>query len=168
MSLKGRLHLFMLIMLVIAATGTALVAWHGFQRQADATAARAGALIMAAALGIRQYTNVHIRPELEPFLDQRFLPQTVPSFSAIESLGGMKERFPDYSYREAALNPTNRRDLAQPWEEVLIRAFQADPLKTESNGRIEIGGKPFHYTAKPIKITDPTCLRCHSTPGGLW
>jgi Protein of unknown function (DUF3365) len=164
MSPQGRLHLFLVIMLFIAALGTGIVSWLGFQRQADATTARTALLLMEAALGIRSYTHVRIRPELEPMLEQRFLPQIVPSFAAIEALAGMKERFPDYTYREAALNPTNRRDLALPWEEVLIRQFQADPLMAEQTGRTNIAGKEVHYTARPIKISDPTCLRCHSTP----
>lgn len=164
MTPRARLNLFVLVMLTLSAVGCATVAWFGFQRQANAATDRAANLLMEAALGIRSYTTVHIQPELNPLLEQRFLPQTVPSFSAIESLASLRERFADYSYREAVLNPTNPRDLAKPWEEAVIRKFQADPLLTESTGTISDSGKDLHFTARPIKITDPSCLRCHSTP----
>jgi two-component system, cell cycle response regulator len=164
MTSRARLNLFVLMMLALALVGSGVVAWVSFQRQAAAATTRSANLLMEAALGIRNYTNIHIQPELNPLLEQRFLPQTVPSFSAIESLGAIRGQFPDYTYREAALNPTNRRDLAKPWEEAIIRKFQADPLLAEATGTLQDNGRELHYAARPIKITDPTCLRCHSTP----
>src|SRR5262249_20185241 len=74
---------------------------------------RAG-LMMQAMLPARDYTTIDMKPILEP-MEQRersFLPQSVPAFAAAENFKFIRTKFPDYNYKEAALNPTNPRNRA--------------------------------------------------------
>jgi protein-histidine pros-kinase len=161
---SGRLHAFIALVFLLAGGITAGVAYLSLMRQAASEVARTSSVVMEAALGVRAYTSAQIKPELDPLLEQRFLPQTVPSFAAMQSVGALKDRHSEYRYREAAFNPTNPRDRARGWEEVLIRQFAADPKLTELSGEVHDGGAALHYAARPIRIVDATCLRCHSTP----
>ena len=52
----------------------------------------------------------------------RFIPHSVPSFAAQTVLRDLEKQFPDYSYKEAALNPTNPADRANTWEADVIQA----------------------------------------------
>jgi protein-histidine pros-kinase len=56
----------------------------------------------------------------------RFLPHSVPSWSAQTVLHQVQKDFPDYSYKEAALNPTNPSDRATPWEADITNVFKRD------------------------------------------
>jgi HAMP domain-containing protein len=120
-------------------------------------------MIMEAALAARSYTNNQIKPLLETQLKYTFLPQSIPHYAAIEQFNEMKKKFPEFSYKEATLNPTNPRDRAVEWEAELVNQFRADPVKTELVGERDMPTGRVLYLAQPIVIKDPACLVCHST-----
>ena len=70
-----------------------------------------------------------IKPLLlkNPDHEINFLPQTVPAFAAITIFTSMRKSIPDYSYREATLNPTNLIDRAEDWEADIVRYFADHP-----------------------------------------
>jgi HAMP domain-containing protein len=113
---------------------------------------------------VRGYTTSRIKPHLDPKLSEVFLPETVPAFAATETINLLRKKYPDYGYKEAALNPTNPRDLAHEWEASIIRRFRDDPAASEVVGeRYGQNGLQW-YVARPIRITNGQCLNCHSTP----
>src|SRR4029079_16842854 len=69
--------------------------------------------------------------------------------------------YPDYSYREAALNPTNPEDRATDWEADIINDFKAHPDKAETTMQRSTPTGEFTVLARPI-VTKPACLECHS------
>ena len=83
-------------------------------------------LIMRSGTAIRGYTQKEIRPLISDQMAVRFLPHSVPSWSAQTVLRQVQKDFPDYSYKEAALNPTNPSDRATPWEADIINVFKRD------------------------------------------
>lgn len=159
---------FNLVLVGIFAVGTAavlLVSRQQFLHDAQEEVTRQSALIMESALAVRGYTTTRIKPHLDPKLADVFLPETVPAFAATETINLLRKKYPDYGYKEAALNPTNPRDLAHEWEAAIIRRFREDPASTEAVGeRYGQNGQPQWYVARPIRITNPQCLNCHSTP----
>ncbi len=120
-------------------------------------------LIMQKALAVRSYTINEIRPLL---IDDRgrFHPQTVPAYSATQTANLVREKRPNYSYKEAVFNPTNPRDKATPVEESIINRFIENPGLTRLVGSEVINGVESLYISYPIRITNPACLTCHSTP----
>jgi len=120
-------------------------------------------MMMEAALAIRGYTVKEIRPLLTLQMKRDFLPQSVPSYAATQNFNSVREMHPEYTYKEAALNPTNPRDHATDWEADIIQAFRNDSEITELSGeRLTPLGKSLYY-ARPIRISNKTCLTCHST-----
>ncbi len=81
-------------------------------------------MMMEAALAIRGYTIKEIRPLLTLQMKRDFLPQSVPSYAATQNFNSVRENHPEYTYKEAALNPTNPRDQATDWEADIIQAFR--------------------------------------------
>lgn len=124
---------------------------------------RNASLMMETALAVRSYTIEEIKPHLDPLLTTVFLPQTVPAYSAIETFGRLQKKYPDFSYREATLNPTNPRDRSVDWETRVINEFRSGQ-STEIIGERRSDNGPSLYIARPIQITNPACLSCHSTP----
>lgn len=123
---------------------------------------------MDAMLSVREYTSKDVNPIVAPLNEGpgSFRPVAVPSYSAqtVFSYLRAKPEYRDYSYREAALNPTNLRDKADAFETSVIEEFRANPSKTVITGERSTPLGSVHYVARPIKIAKESCLVCHSTP----
>jgi protein-histidine pros-kinase len=92
-----------------------------------------------------------------------FLPQTVPAYAATEQFNELRKKHPDYSYKEATLNPTNPRNRAVDWETDLVNQFRNNAEHTEIIGERDTPTGRLLYVARPIQIRDGACLACHST-----
>jgi protein-histidine pros-kinase len=106
-------------------------------------------IMIEAALAVRAYTNTHIKPLLETQLKYTFLPESVPAISANQYFANLRKKFPDYSYKEATLNPTNPVNRATDWEADIIRYFRQSPQQTELIGERETPNGRVLYIAPP-------------------
>jgi HAMP domain-containing protein len=121
-------------------------------------------VLRAQALSIRRYTSEEIQPLLAEHSSVQFLPQTIPSFSAQTAFRNFRGFYPQFFYKEAALNPTNPADLARDWEREVIEKLRANSDLTKDVSFRTIDNRS-HYTATyPLVIKDESCLTCHSTP----
>ena len=120
-------------------------------------------LVMETALATRAYTAGQVGPLLSTQMKYTFLPQSIPAYSAAEVLGGLRKKFPEYSYKEATLNPTNPRNRAVDWETDIVNQFRAAPDRGEIIGERDTPTGRSLYLARPFQIKDPGCLPCHST-----
>jgi HAMP domain-containing protein len=121
-------------------------------------------MLMQSAMAARSYTSGQIVPLLQSKLKFDFVPQSIPSFAATEQLGQLLKQYPDFSYKEATLNPTNLRDRAADWEADLVNTLRAKPALAELVGQRDTATGPALYMARPLQIKDAACLRCHSVP----
>ena len=121
-------------------------------------------LLMENAIVVSAYTATQIAPLLETQMRYSFLPQSVPAYSSSEVLNALRAKYPDYGYKPAMLNPTNPRDRAVDWEADIIAQFRNAPAQTEFIGQRDTPGGRALFIARSIKITNPACLACHSTP----
>ena len=126
-----------------------------------------GLILMETMNSVRAYTSTQVKPELIDRMEEEFLPEVIPAYSAREVFENLRDRNPEYRdffYKEATLNPSNLRDRADKFETEVVKKFIANPnLKETQNFRSTPSGDLF-YIARPITITDPSCLDCHSTP----
>lgn len=120
-------------------------------------------MIMASALASRSYTTTQVAPLLRQLPTDDFIPQTVPAYGATEQFNSIHEKFPDFAYKEATLNPTNLRDKATDWEVDIVNRFRQYPDQKEIVVERDTPTGPSLALAKPIQIEDPSCLPCHST-----
>ena len=164
MSLKIKFNIWMGAILVIAVAVAGTIVYGELHRSARAQAVETASLLMASAEAIRVYTTEFIKPQLDKRLDIEFLPQSVPAFAATETVITLRKQFPELTYKEATLNPTNPRDRASDWEADLVNSFRADWAQSQIVGERMQGSIPVLYVAKPIKVSSPSCLTCHSTP----
>lgn len=157
---------FTLVFVLVFGIGFAVSAWlaHSLlQKNAVDEVIQNAQLMMQTALSMRSYTTQQIKPLLTgEKLEHSFFPQTVPAYAATEGFNYLRTRYPEYSYKEATLNPTNPRDRPADWEADVIRVFRDDPTKKSLVGsRPTITGTSY-YLAQPI-VADTPCLQCHDT-----
>src|ERR671923_306682 len=88
-------------------------------------------IMIEGASAIRSYTAESIKPLLEPQMKVQFLPHSIPSYAAQTNFKTVRQKLPDYTYREPTLNPTNLNDRAIDWESDIINEFRNDPSKQE-------------------------------------
>ncbi len=157
---------FNLVFLAVFAAGlftTSVITRGLLQRNAEAEVLQHARFMLEKALAVRSYTSTQVAPLLETQMKYAFLPQSVPAFSATEVLSKLQKNHPEYSYKEATLNPTNPRDRAVDWEADIIAGFRKSADSKETIGQRETPAGRSLFIARPIRITDGACLRCHST-----
>jgi protein-histidine pros-kinase len=133
-------------------------------RQAQAEVNAKAKVLIDAAAAVRGYTSEHITPLLEGNSDPHFLPQQVPAFAAQTTMLNLKERYPQFQYREVSANPTNTNDRASDWEAGILRQLRADRNLQELVGEHGSGSAARFFVARPLRLTSAECLRCHSVP----
>ncbi len=163
MSLLLRINLALAAAFALAAVALAWACASVLAANARQEALREAGLMMESARVMRAYTAEQIVPLLQGRLGAEFLPQSIPSYAATESFLKLRERHPEYEYREATLNPTNLRDRATDWEADLIQQFRNHPQSAELVGERASAMGPTLYLARPIRA-EPQCLSCHSVP----
>ena len=130
---------FNLVLLAVFVTGLAVTGYISYEllhRNAREEVLRNAGVMMEAALSMRSYTVGQVRPNLAVDPD-KFLPQSVPAFGATEIMTLLRNKYPDYAYKEATLNPTNPRNRAVEWETDIVNAFRTDPSHPEISGMRE-------------------------------
>ena len=162
MGLRLKFNLVLLAVFAIGLGVTGYVSYELLHRNAREEVLRNAGVMMEAALSMRGYTVGHVRPNLAVDPD-KFLPESVPAFGATEIMNLLRKKYPDYAYKEAALNPTNPRDRAVDWEADIVNAFRADPAHAEISGTRDTPTGRSLYLARPFQIKDPACLSCHTT-----
>jgi hypothetical protein len=116
------------------------------------------------ALEAEQQFLESVKGKPQELADTEFHPQSVPAFAATEIFGYLREKFPDYFYKEATLNPTNPRDRATDWETDVVNQFRGTPTQAEFISTRESPTGTALFLARPIKVNNVSCLECHSTP----
>jgi HAMP domain-containing protein len=162
--LRTKFNLVLITAFLIGLALATFLAWQITTEEAKRQMFNEASLIMRSGTAVRGYTQKEIRPLIADQMTVRFLPHSVPSYSAQTVLNDLHKDFPDYSYKEAALNPTNPSDRATNWETDVINAFQRDPNLTEFVGIRDTPTSQFLTFARPFRLTDKACLACHSTP----
>ncbi len=158
--LKFNLVLLLVFMLGLAVTGYA--SYQLLHKNAREEVLRTAGVMMEAALAMRSYTVAQIRPHLR-VVENEFLPHSVPAYAATEIMGQLHRKYPNYAYKEAALNPTNPRDRAVGWEADVIAEFRNNDERKEFSGERATPVGPSMFLARPLQIKDPNCLACHTT-----
>jgi HAMP domain-containing protein len=158
---------FNLVLILVFALGLLLSGYMSRQildANAQDEVVRNADLMMGAALAMRDYTTKQVKPQLELQLMRAFLPQSVPAYAATEIFNALRDKHPEYTYKEATLNPTNPRDRAVEWEADIVQKFRNDTARTEIKGVRDTPTGPALYYARPLKVGSPACIPCHDTP----
>ena len=164
MKLRSKFNLVLVTACLIGMGAASFLSYRAAQDNALQEIENEIAIIRANALAVRHYTSTGITPLLADDNDILFIPHSVPSFSAQTVFAQFRDSFPEYAYKEAALNPTNPEDLANAWEADLIDRLRADQSLERVDAVRDTEDGRYYVVAFPFTITKEGCLRCHSDP----
>lgn len=156
---------FNLILIALFAAGGVLIAYASDQflmQNARNQVVQQAELMIESARSTRQYTADDLAPLLNQLPDHetRFLPETIPFYAATTTFDYLRKNYPAYTYKEAALNPTNLRDRADDWEADVINYFRNNASANKLIGERDSPVGRMLYIAYPISA-DTSCLQCH-------
>lgn len=163
MKLLVKFNLLYIGAMVLGIATSGLIARDMLQNNAQDEVLNSARLMMDKAVAVRAYTSKQITPLLDTQMKYEFLPQSVPSYSAVEVLAAVQLKHPEFAYKEATLNPTNPRDRAVGWEVDIVSQFRNTAELKEFVGQRDTPVGRSLFIARPLRITDPACLRCHSS-----
>ena len=153
--LAAKLNLISLGVFALGLGASALVSQRFFTGIAHEHVVQNARIMMETAMAMRMITD-----QITPVLNDRssaltgtgaavLYPQTVPAFAATESFNYLRKQYPDYSYKEATLNPTNPRDRPSDWEADIIARFRNDNTVTEVVGQRDAASEESIDLAPP-------------------
>jgi HAMP domain-containing protein len=163
MKLTLKFNLVLILVFAIGLGITGVLSWNILQENARKEVIERAGLMMEAALAVRSYTVSEIRPLLALQMTKEFLPQSVPAYAATQSFSKLREKHPEYTYKEATLNPSNPRNRAVDWENDIVQEFRNNLEHKEIIGVRDTPTGQSLYLARPMQVKHPGCLSCHST-----
>jgi HAMP domain-containing protein len=165
MKLLTKFNLILLVLFGVGGLIISQVTYTFLVNNARSEVLHEAELMMASAKSVRDYTSSDLAPLLErnPLHRTRFLAETVPAFGALSTFNRLRVKYPDYTYREATLNPTNPEHRATDWEADVIGYLRDHPDLKQVTGERETPMGAAMYLATPMVATPP-CMECHSRP----
>jgi protein-histidine pros-kinase len=156
---------FLLLALALVGLGLfTLVSWPVLKEQARDEVMTSARIMIESAAGTRRYTNQEVAPILSELQDDAtFHPQSVAAYAALKTFQNFQETFPDYKYREAALNPTNPSHRATESEVDIVREFRDNATKRELLTERDTATGRVLNLSRPL-VAAKGCLVCHDTP----
>jgi methyl-accepting chemotaxis protein len=165
LNLKQQFTIMLIVILVLGMSSSGFALSSVLKRNAIHDINSTAFMLMETMSSIRDYTNTQVKPLLDNQLETEFLPQSVPAYSAREIFENLRKnpKYRDFFYKEATLNPTNLRDKADNFETITINNFKNKPDVKELSGFRSMPGGDIFYMARPLKITEESCLQCHTS-----
>lgn len=165
MKLLARFNLIFIVIVLVGLSATFRFAYSVLMESAKAQVRQQAELMIESAKATRTYTSDELKPLLMqlPKHNTKFLPQTVPAYAATTTFKHLRQRFPEYTYKEAALNPTNLLNRATDWEADIIQHFRNHQDQHELVGERSTPAGRTMFLARPM-LAVPSCLECHSVP----
>jgi len=165
MKLRGKFNSMLLVVFGLALGASGYFSYQQLNDNArDEVLSNAGVL-METILSARTWAVNEVGPNLrETEEDEEMLMMGIPAYAANKVMEAVQKRYPEYGYREVALNPTNVKHRPEDWEARIINGFRSDTTKEQEWGVRETSKGPYLYLARPIQIKQSGCLGCHTTP----
>ena len=164
MGLRAKFNLVMLVAFLVGLGLAGAVSYTMVVANARTQVLHEAAIMNGQASAMARFTANEISPLLVGQFSRRFLPQAIPAWATQTNFRDLQQQFPDYSYRAVVVNPTNPADLPNAWQSEIIQSLQRDPATKELVTERQSPTGLILSVSKPIVITDPGCLQCHSTP----
>ena len=164
MGLRLKFNLVLFLSTVLGLLASGFVGNKVLQDNAREEILEKARIMMESALAVRHYTVKEIKPLLAVQQRRQFIPQTVPAYAAHAYVKTLQKNYPDYSYKEATLNPTNPASRATEWETDIISYFRNNETRTELVGERQTATGQSLYLGHPIQIKNKACLACHGKP----
>jgi two-component system, NtrC family, sensor kinase len=164
-NVKARFHLGAACILIVFCASASILAYFYLKENVTENIYKETEIFIATADATRTYVKDMLRPTIVGLLPpEAFIPQAMStSFVGREVMSRLHDRFPDFEYKRAAINPMNPINQADAFELEMLTWFNANKSKGEWHGLIQKGDRSFFTRLRPI-FAEAECLYCHGKP----
>jgi hypothetical protein len=166
MGIRARFVMVAGILAAVAMLVVGIASYRFSMGNAMAEAKEKGQIIFNYITSSNTYFNETQRPLIMELVEgDRFYPELMSTFAITR---GIYEEFatilPDFRFKQATLNPLQPTNMADAEEAKIIEKFQQNQELTDQEGTLEKEGEELFFLAKPVRVTDKSCLLCHGDP----
>jgi signal transduction histidine kinase/DNA-binding response OmpR family regulator len=163
MTLSSKFAAVNVILLLVTLGGSAVLIAQRQQKNLEEAALLRARMVLSFGEACREYARDTLSPAVRQHTDQLILEANSATFVARGTFEALRKRIPEYSFREASLNPLNLANLANEHERQLIERFRNEPELSEISGFRDQNGHEQFFVARPL-VTKTVCLECHDSP----
>ncbi len=164
MKLRKRFTVIMVVVYIISLPVMIAGSYYILKQNAVREILEESNLLLAAMEGARKYTGEVLRPTVSKELPNRFIVEAMSATFVAKGIEKrIREKLPNYSFKEATLNPLNLEYKADTFENEKIEGFRSGRLTKEWRGYKQTNVGSFYVVMRPVEIK-PDCLRCHGDP----
>lgn len=166
MKLRLKFNLMLVSVFAVAIIASGLFSYRELSKNAEHEVLANAGVLMESLMSARTWAVVEVGPNLREIDEgEELLMMGIPTYASKTVMNGFRKRYPEYRYRELALNPINlKENYPEDWERQLINLFRIETGLQEQWGYRHTPEGKFLYLARPIPIDRNGCLGCHSTP----
>lgn len=164
--LSNKFTILLLLVFVWGVVVSGIASATLLERNAQNEIASKALVLVETMNSVRDYTRTQVKPEFDTDLEYKFIPQSIGPFAAREVFEKLRQdkTYSEFFYKEATLNPTNLRDKADDFETEIVERFRTETNLKELKGFRSLPSGKFFYIARPLAVSEPSCLQCHSIP----
>ena len=161
-NLKKRFFLWSSLILIGGGLILSLLSFWNTRRLLMAEAMDKSEVLLQEVEAIRSYVKKELRPKMTSIHgDDAFIIEAMSStYISTTIMDSFARAMPDYVYRRASVNPLNKKNRADLFEEEMLDWFEEDRARTFWQGVVKKTGQSFFISMVPDYFTKP-CLRCH-------
>ncbi len=164
LKLRARFTVIMLIVYVLSLPVMIVGSYYILKKNAVREILEESNLMLAAMEGARKYTNDVLRPAVTKELPDKFIIEAMSATFVAKGIEKrIREKLPNYSFKEATLNPLNLVYKADDFESKKIEDFRTGKLTKEWRGYKHTDAGSFYVVMRPV-VVQSGCLRCHGDP----
>ncbi len=162
MSIKARVLFFLIAIGLVMSCCIGGYSYIDMKNQIHKNALKQAEIVSSFAKASQKYTVRTLHPLVRKIAGKdSFHPEMMGGFYIARAIADIfTESQPGYSFKQAALDPTNKQNLADHDEKEIIQFFANNREIKQKKGQIEKQGKTFFYVAQPV-VTRKGCLKCH-------
>lgn len=164
MKLRTKFNLMLVGVFAVGLAASGYMSYRQLHQNAQMEVLANAGVLMETIMSAREWAVREVGPNLRENEDNEFLMMGVPAYAANKIFEDVKRHYPEYNYREVALNPMSPKHRPVEWELDIVNAFRNDPERKDLWGVRNTPSGPALYLARPFEIKQSGCLGCHTTP----
>ncbi len=163
-SFKTQFKFYTGLILFLFCLGGSILVYTYQKKELEHSVYKETEIYIAAVEAIRAYVKDVLRPKMYDIIpEDHFIPEAMStSFVGREVMRRVEDRFAEFNYKRAAINPRNPINKADSFEHRMINWFRKNNA-IEWSGVIKKGGRAFYARLYCIRA-EKSCLRCHGDP----
>jgi HAMP domain-containing protein len=161
---------FITIMTVLSLLATVAIGYTSYvlsRQNALANAKSKGDMLFNYIEASGAFFGKYQKPLIDELLTdkERFIPELMSRFVVKRmEYDIFAETHKGYQFKQATIDPLWPANKADTEELKIIAYFAANPEAMVKEGIVEKDGDQFFYAAKPVRVDQEFCLKCHSDP----